>query len=106
MKEFESVLAQQEAAGYTLATAHREASTAYKNKMPLMLDMPSIREYIACVAQGIQMEVFNGRDGSQLLYAAQVAITVSRQMERKHATKKRENHKVRGRVAKRPQLVV
>lgn len=50
------------------------ASVAYKLAMPKMHDLPSIRAAIACIAQGITLEVFDGRDGSQLLYAAQVAL--------------------------------
>jgi hypothetical protein len=40
-----------------------------------MDSLPAIRAAIACIAQGITLEVFDGRDGSQLLYAAQVAMT-------------------------------
>jgi hypothetical protein len=54
--------------------ALRMASVAYKLAMPRMEDLPSIRAAIACIAHGIQLEVFDGRDGSQLLYAAQVAL--------------------------------
>jgi len=50
------------------------ASVAYKLAMPKMDSLPTIRAAIACVAQGITLEVFDGRDGSQLLYAAQVAL--------------------------------
>jgi hypothetical protein len=58
--------------------ALRMACVAYKLAMPKMDSLPAIRAYIACVAQGIQLEVFDGRDGSQLLYAAQVAISVTK----------------------------
>ena len=51
------------------------ASVAYKLAMPKMDTKPGIRAAIACIAQGIQLEVFDGRDGSQLLYAAQVALS-------------------------------
>ena len=64
-----------QAKGLTAAKALRMASVAYKLAMPKMEALPSIRAYIACIAQGIQLEVFDGRDGSQLLYAAQVALT-------------------------------
>ena len=59
--------------------ALRMASVAYKLAMPKMDSLPTIRAYVACIAQGIQLEVFDGRDGSQLLYAAQVALSVLRQ---------------------------
>lgn len=59
--------------------ALRMAAVAYKLAMPKMDDLPSIRAAIACIAHGIQLEVFDGRDGSQLLYAAQVALATHRE---------------------------
>jgi len=69
--------------GLTAARALRMASVAYKLAMPKMDSLPTIRAAIACIAQGITLEVFDGRDGSQLLYAAQVALSVLHQKERK-----------------------
>ncbi len=65
--------------GLTASKAIRMASVAYKLAMPKMDSLPTIRAAISCIAQGITLEVFDGRDGSQLLYAAQVALTVLRQ---------------------------
>ncbi|HTB95791.1 MAG TPA: hypothetical protein VK716_02185 [Terracidiphilus sp.] len=62
------------AKGLPSQKALRMASVAYKLAMPKMDDLASIRAAIACIAHGIQLEVFDGRDGSQLLYAAQVAL--------------------------------
>lgn len=64
--------------GLSAPKALRMASVAYKLAMPKMDSLPTIRASIACVAQGIQLEVFDGRDGSQLLYAAQVALATLR----------------------------
>ena len=69
--------------GLPAPKALRMASVAYKLAMPKMDSLPTIRAYVACIAQGIQLEVFDGRDGSQLLYAAQVALTVLRQEKAK-----------------------
>jgi len=55
--------------------ALRMAAVAYKLAMPRLESIAAIRAAIACIAQGIALEVFDGRDGSQLLYAAQVAIS-------------------------------
>lgn len=55
--------------------ALRMAAVAFKLAMPRMESMTAIRAAIACIAQGISLEVFDGRDGSQLLYAAQVAMS-------------------------------
>ena len=45
-------------------------SVAYKLAMPKMDSLLATRAAIACVAQGITLEVFDGRDGSQLFQAA------------------------------------
>ncbi len=65
--------------GLNSTRALRMASVAYKLAMPRMDSLPAIRAAIACIAQGITLEVFDGRDGSQLLYAAQVAISMLNQ---------------------------
>jgi hypothetical protein len=62
--------------GLNAARSLRFATVAYKLAMPVMDSLPSIRAAIACIAHGITLEVFDGRDGSQLLYAAQVALSV------------------------------
>ncbi len=64
------------AKGQGEARAVRMARVAYKLAMPAMDSHAGIRAAVACVAQGVTLEVFDGRDGSQLLYAAQVAITI------------------------------
>jgi hypothetical protein len=61
------------AKGLPATRALRMASVAYKLAMPDMDTLPAIRAAITCIAQGIRLEVFDNRDGSQLLYAAQVA---------------------------------
>jgi hypothetical protein len=69
--------------GLSAQKALRMASVAYKLAMPKMDTKPGIRAAIACIAQGIQLEVFDGRDGSQLLYAAQVALSTLTERKRK-----------------------
>jgi hypothetical protein len=71
--------------GQTAGRALRMAAVSYKLAMPRMDSLPGIKAAIACIAQGIALEVFDGRDGSQLLYAAQVALTVFNQKRRKAA---------------------
>jgi hypothetical protein len=65
--------------GLQSAKAIRMATVAYKLAIPPMESLPAIRAAIACIAQGINLEVFNGRDASQLLYSAQVALSVLKQ---------------------------
>lgn len=54
------------------------AKTAYRLAMPIMETREGIRAYIACVAQGLNLEVFNGNEASQMLYAAQVALSLAK----------------------------
>jgi hypothetical protein len=65
--------------GLPAMKAQRMAAVAYKIAMPRMNSLTNIKAAVACVAQGIQLEVFDGRDGSQMLYAAQVAISIHRE---------------------------
>jgi len=72
-----------EAKGLTATKALRMAAVAYKLAMPNLNDLPSIRAAISCIAQGIRLEVFDGRDGSQLLYSAQVAMSLLHKKDKK-----------------------
>jgi len=65
--------------GLAQPKALRMASVAYKLAMPRMESLNAIRGAIACIA----LEVFDGRDGSQLLYAAQVAMSTLKSKGRK-----------------------
>ncbi len=69
--------------GLPASKAIRMAAVAYKLAMPKMDSLPSIKASIATIAQGIRLEVFDGRDGSQLLYAAQVAMSVWKEADKK-----------------------
>jgi hypothetical protein len=53
--------------------AGKEAGNAYRQAMPPLSGHENIRDFIACVAQGMLIEVISGSDGARLLYAAQVA---------------------------------
>jgi hypothetical protein len=50
-------------------------SMAYKLALPGLGSASEIKEYIGAVAQGIALGFFTGREGSQLLYAAQIALS-------------------------------
>jgi hypothetical protein len=58
--------------------ARLAAKTAYRLAMPIMDTKEGIRAYIACVAQGMNLEVFGGAEASQMLYAAQVALSLAK----------------------------
>jgi hypothetical protein len=48
---------------------------AFKLELPGLGSIDEIRLNIEAVAQGIALGIFTGREGSQLLYAAQVALS-------------------------------
>ncbi len=54
----------------------RMAAVAYKLQIPKMTCLASIKNAVACIAHGISLEVFEGNQGSQLIYAVQVAMSV------------------------------
>jgi hypothetical protein len=55
--------------------SQRGKELSFKLALPGLGSVSEIRENIEAVAQGIAMGIFTGREGSQLLYAAQVALS-------------------------------
>jgi hypothetical protein len=56
--------------------AAREASAAFRAAMPQLAGYDGIRDFIACVAYGVLIDAIPADRAGQLLYAAQVALTV------------------------------
>lgn len=57
--------------------AMERAYRAFELAMPTLDTRPNIRAYIACVARGLQLRVFNSRQAQQRLYMAQVALSAT-----------------------------
>jgi hypothetical protein len=53
--------------------ARKPADRAYRDAMPTLSGRQGICDFIACVAHGMIMGVFDEARGTKLLYAAQVA---------------------------------
>jgi len=64
------------------------AQEAYKMNLPALDGRAAITANIACVAHGIAVGVIDGATASKLLYAAQVALTLTRQKAREKRSKK------------------
>jgi hypothetical protein len=66
-----------------------ESGIAYRHAMPPLTGEENIRDFIACVAQGMLVGAIAGPDGARLLYAAQVAHTtfIKKGLTRKSAAK-------------------
>jgi hypothetical protein len=58
--------------------SEKAAIQAYRNAMPRLSDYENIRDFIACVAHGILIGTIDGKNGTKLLYAAQVALSAVR----------------------------
>ena len=71
------------------------AVAAYKMYMPSLSDKLSIRANIACIAHGISIGIFNGQEGTKMLYAAQVALAMLRDEKKAAPQKARRNPKTR-----------
>ena len=54
-------------------TAKDAGASAYCNAMPPLIGAENIRDFIACVAQGLLIGAVQNKDAGKLLYAAQVA---------------------------------
>jgi hypothetical protein len=66
--------------------AAQAAQRAYCQAMPHLSGCENIRNFIACVAHGMLLDVFTGPESTRLLYAAQIANTASRGQAAKPAT--------------------
>jgi len=55
--------------------ARKPADKAYRKTMPTLSGYQGICDFIACVAQGLILGVFELNDAGKLLYAAQVALS-------------------------------
>jgi hypothetical protein len=51
---------------------------AYRGSLPDLLGFENIQNFIACVAYGMILNVFDPIESSKLLYAAQVALSAFR----------------------------
>jgi hypothetical protein len=54
------------------------ADQAYCDAMPALVDYESIRDFIACTAYGMLSHIILSQHGTQLLYAAQIALSTFR----------------------------
>ncbi|MGO9433092.1 MAG: hypothetical protein ACLP00_02230 [Terracidiphilus sp.] len=55
------------------ARAIKKANKAYREALPPLRGAENIRDFIACVAHGMALDVFDTKEASKMLYAAQVA---------------------------------
>ncbi len=68
------------AAGKRRFFCNKDANNAFLCSMPPLSGQQNIQDFIACVAHGMLLEIIISRDALSLLYAAQVALRVSRSL--------------------------
>jgi hypothetical protein len=61
------------AKGDSNTAARFQANLAYRHAMPRLVGYENIRDFVACVAEGILLGAITESQSSRLLYAAQVA---------------------------------
>lgn len=59
---------------HAIGNSEAAKTLSFKLALPGLGSVQEIRTFIGHVAQGIALGIFTGREGSQLLYAAQVAL--------------------------------
>lgn len=62
--------------------AAHNADASYRHAMPPLLDYEGIRDFITCTAHGMLIGTIPHQNGTQLLYAAQVALATIRHQPR------------------------
>jgi hypothetical protein len=76
--EWQRVYKKEKAKGQYWVLAANSAGQAYRNAMPPLTGKENIRDFVACVAHGMLIGAIEGKDGTKLLYAAQVALSTIR----------------------------
>ena len=80
---------------YVPSQVTQAANTAYRARIPPLSGRPAIGPYIACVAHGVALGVFTGKESTQMMYAAQVALSLNPQPRATQPD--RRNHVNKGR---------
>jgi hypothetical protein len=62
--------------------AAQKAGVAYRNAMPLLVGYEGVRDFIACAAHGILIGAIPREESGQVLYAAQVALSIAQSEHR------------------------
>ena len=57
---------------------HNAGSDAYRLALPLTQTETDVQAFINCVTRGIALGVFENHEPSQFLYAAQIALSVTK----------------------------
>jgi hypothetical protein len=76
--EWQRVYKAEMAKGEHWVLASKSAGLAYRKAMPLLTGQENIPDFVACVAHGMLIGAIEGKSSTNLLYAAQVALSTLR----------------------------
>jgi hypothetical protein len=91
LKAIERLIAARQRYPEETADERQGESMAFKLALPELNSRGEIKKFIQAVAQGIALGFFNGREGSQLLYAAQIALSADTDKANPTHPRKAEN---------------
>ena len=74
LNAFRTARDSQRAKGKYERDCHEAAKVAYRQAVPYDESLENIQALIACVAQGINFQIYERHESTQILYAAQVAL--------------------------------
>jgi hypothetical protein len=83
LSAYKAAYAEQLAKGKYDGECTRFAKVAYRKALPITDTLEDIQAFIACVAQGINFEMYDRGESTLLLYAAQVALGAQRRKPEK-----------------------
>lgn len=83
LSAYKAAYAEQLAKGKYDGECSRIAKIAYRRALPITDTLEDIQAFIACVAQGINFEMYRRDESTLLLYAAQVALGAYRRKPEK-----------------------
>jgi len=78
VKAYKTVERQAQKDGLTIKEQRHKAAVAFKVTMPPMDTREHVHQAIACITNGMHLDVITGQEASRLLYAAQVSLTLIR----------------------------
>jgi hypothetical protein len=78
VKAYKAVERQASKEGLTLKEQRHKAAVAFKVTMPPMDTREHVHQAIACITNGMHLEIISGQEASRLLYAAQVSLSLLR----------------------------
>ena len=76
-------------------SATRVAALAYRTALPSITTRENCRDFVACVAHGLLLEVINEKESTKLIYAVQTALSALAKHHQPGTPSAAKNHPAR-----------